>query len=393
MLFSATMPNEIVRLARRYMTHPTFLRAASDESDVAPTVEQHFFLVHRMDKPRVLARILQSPERGSVYVFTRTKNMADRLVSELGDLGVPAIAIHGDLRQATREKNMDRFREGKADVLVATEVAARGLDVENVTHVVNYDCPDDEKMYLHRIGRTARAGAEGVAVTFATFNEVDRLNVIRKAVDADRDIDEVFSTSPELTERFELPDETPWDHLARTGGDNGGRSSGGSKRSSGGSSRSKGSSDGRSKNRGRPQRRGESGTAAKAPSRRERDEAAEVVRTRRRTRTKADGGDAADAGDTTESTDTATAPEGGARKRARRRPEDTGRDAGSSDKSTSDKSASGSSDKSASDKERVGQAHLGQERLAQGRLRTRHVGPAILRRTRPWPVAPIAIRA
>jgi len=215
MLFSATMPTPIVKLARRYMDHPTFTRADdSHEHDTVPTVEQHFFQVHRMDKPRLLARILQDQDRGGVYVFVRTKHMADRLVNELEDLQTPSIAIHGDLRQSTREKNLDRFREGKATVLVATEVAARGLDVHGVTHVVNYDCPDDEKMYLHRIGRTARAGESGKAITFAEFNEVDRLNVIRKKVGAlDTEVVQAFSTSPVLAERFRLPEIRPWDHL------------------------------------------------------------------------------------------------------------------------------------------------------------------------------------
>ncbi len=217
MLFSATMPTEIVRLGRRYMNQPTFTRAEQRDVDTAPTVRQHFFQVHRMDKPRVLARILQSPERGGVFVFVRTKHMADRLVRELDELGTKAIAIHGDLRQTTRESNLARFRSGKADVLVATEVAARGLDVDGVTHVVNYDCPDDDKMYLHRIGRTARAGQAGVAVTFAEFNEADRLNVIRKAVGADEPTVEVFSTSDELTKRFDLPETTPWAALAKGG--------------------------------------------------------------------------------------------------------------------------------------------------------------------------------
>jgi superfamily II DNA/RNA helicase len=227
MLFSATMPTAIVKLARRYMDHPTFTRADTETHETAPNVTQHFLQVHRMDKPRVLARILQSPGRGGVYVFVRTKHMADRLVNELEELRVPAIAIHGDLRQQTRERNLDRFREGKATVLVATEVAARGLDVTGVTHVVNYDCPDDEKMYLHRIGRTARAGEAGVAVTFAEFNEVDRLNVIRKAVGSDRPIEQVFSTSDRLIELFDLPDERPWDHLsARAGKEERGRRSG-----------------------------------------------------------------------------------------------------------------------------------------------------------------------
>ncbi len=216
MLFSATMPTAIVRLARRYMVHPTFTRADHEEKHTAPLVTQHFFQVHRMDKPRVLARILQAPNRGGVYVFVRTKHMADRLVNELEDLGTPAIPIHGDLRQTSREKNLERFRTGKATVLVATEVAARGLDVSGVTHVVNYDCPDDEKMYLHRIGRTARAGEAGVAVTFAEFNEADRLNVIRKKVGAtDTEVLPIFSTSPELIELFDLPEEKPWDAQVR----------------------------------------------------------------------------------------------------------------------------------------------------------------------------------
>ena len=216
MLFSATMPTAIVRLARRYMQHPTFTRADHEEKNTAPLVTQHFFQVHRMDKPRVLARILQSPERGGVYVFVRTKHMADRLVNELEDLGTPAVPIHGDLRQSSREHNLDRFRSGKATVLVATEVAARGLDVSGVTHVVNYDCPDDEKMYLHRIGRTARAGEAGAAITFAEFNEADRLNVIRKAVGAtDTEVLPIFSTSPELAEMFDLPEAKPWDAMVK----------------------------------------------------------------------------------------------------------------------------------------------------------------------------------
>jgi len=211
MLFSATMPTAIVRMGRRYMVSPTFTRADITEAETAPNVTQHFLKVHRMDKARLLARILQAPERGNVYVFVRTKHMADRLVEELDELGTDAIAIHGDLRQATREKNLDRFRAGKVTVLVATEVAARGLDVDNVTHVVNYDCPEDEKMYLHRIGRTARAGHAGVAVTFVEHSEVERANLIRRAIDKlEIEVRDMFSTSPELIELFGLPTEVPW---------------------------------------------------------------------------------------------------------------------------------------------------------------------------------------
>jgi superfamily II DNA/RNA helicase len=205
------MPSEVVRLGRRYMDQPTFMRADQEEHETAPTVAQYFFQVHRMDKPRILARLLQTPERGGCFVFVRTKAMADRLVRDLEDLDVSAVAVHGDLRQVSREKNLQKFRDAKADVLVATEVAARGLDVDNVSHVVNYDCPDDEKMYLHRIGRTARAGSKGVAITFAQFNETERMNLIRKALgQVGEPVREVFSTSDELTELFDLPAETPW---------------------------------------------------------------------------------------------------------------------------------------------------------------------------------------
>jgi superfamily II DNA/RNA helicase len=245
MLFSATMPTAIVKLARRYLDHPTFTRADTEAHEVAPTVDQYFFSVHRMDKPRVLARILQTPGRRGCYVFVRTKHMADRLVTELEELSIPAVAIHGDLRQQTRERNLDRFRSGKADVLVATEVAARGLDVTGVTHVVNYDCPDDEKMYLHRIGRTARAGEAGVAITFAEFNETDRLNVIRKAVGAhDTEILPVFSTSESLTELFDLPAERPWD---RPGAEQERQDAGRPRPSGSGRGQRRGRSDGRPK--------------------------------------------------------------------------------------------------------------------------------------------------
>ncbi len=300
MLFSATMPTEIVRLGRRYMDQPTFTRAESQEADTAPTVAQHFFQVHRMDKPRVLARILQAPDRKGVFVFVRTKHMADRLVEDLRDLSTPAIAIHGDLRQATRERNLDRFRTGKANVLVATEVAARGLDVTDVTHVVNYDCPDDEKMYLHRIGRTARAGQDGVAITFAEHNETARLDVIRKALGAsDNAIVEVFSTSDKLTELFGLPEDTPWGHFgqARANGSNKSdtQSSTATSQTSGTSARE---SRSRARRRSDAQAPAKSATnrSRKAPakrtptdtvnaSRHEADNTTERTRTRARTRT------------------------------------------------------------------------------------------------------------
>jgi superfamily II DNA/RNA helicase len=201
------------------------------------------------------------------------------------DLGTDAIAIHGDLRQATREKNLDRFRAGKVTVLVATEVAARGLDVENVTHVVNYDCPEDEKMYLHRIGRTARAGHAGVAVTFVEHSEVERANLIRRAIGKlEIEVREMFSTSPELVELFELPTEVPWARSVvkrrapseetgrggRGGRDGGGRDGGGRGSRSGG--RDSGGRSAKSEERSKPAPRTE---RAERPERTERTEPSE----------------------------------------------------------------------------------------------------------------------
>jgi superfamily II DNA/RNA helicase len=202
LLFSATVPSEVVRLARRYMNKPTFMRSDVQQQSVAPEMRQHFFACHRLDKPAVVARILASPTRGRTLIFTRTKRMADVLAGELRNRGIDAGVIHSDLRQEARERALTRFRKGTQDVLCATEVAARGLDIDQVTHVINYDCPDDERMYLHRIGRTGRAGATGVAVTLAVWNELARLEVIKRALQIDDPTHEVFSTSPLLDELF-----------------------------------------------------------------------------------------------------------------------------------------------------------------------------------------------
>ena len=132
-----------------------------DEPALVPSTEQHVFRAHQMDKIEVLARVLQAEGRGLTIVFCRTKRSADQVASALTTRGFAAAAVHGDLGQGQRERAMRAFRSGKVDVLVATDVAARGLDVDDVTHVVNYECPEDEKAYLHRIGRTGRAGRTG----------------------------------------------------------------------------------------------------------------------------------------------------------------------------------------------------------------------------------------
>ena len=161
MLFSATMPGEVVTLARRHLQQPMHVRAEQhDEPELVPLTEQHVFRAHQMDKIEMLARVLQAEGRGLTMVFCRTKRTADQVAEALTTRGFAAAAVHGDLGQAQRERALRAFRHGKVDVLVATDVAARGLDVEDVTHVVNYECPEDDKAYLHRIGRTGRAGRD-----------------------------------------------------------------------------------------------------------------------------------------------------------------------------------------------------------------------------------------
>jgi superfamily II DNA/RNA helicase len=198
MLFSATMPGVIVNLARRYMRTPTHVRATNpdDESATVDTVEQHVYRAHDMDKPELLARVLQAHDRGLTIIFTRTKRAADRVASDLTERGFAAAAVHGDLGQGAREQALRAFRSGKVDVLVATDVAARGIDVDGVTHVINYTCPEDEKTYLHRVGRTARAGADGVAITFVDWADLPRWSLINKALGLPfGDPPETYSTS------------------------------------------------------------------------------------------------------------------------------------------------------------------------------------------------------
>ncbi|HSS89357.1 MAG TPA: DEAD/DEAH box helicase [Streptosporangiaceae bacterium] len=209
MLFSATMPGEIVTLARRHLQQPMHVRAEHhDEPELVPLTENHAFRAHQMDKIEMLARVLQATGRGLTMVFCRTKRTADQVAEALTVRGFAAAAVHGDLGQAQRERALRAFRHGKVDVLVATEVAARGLDVEDVTHVVNYECPDDDKAYLHRTGRTGRAGRAGVAVTFIDWADVQRWKIINEALGLDlADPPETYSTSEHLFTALGIPPE------------------------------------------------------------------------------------------------------------------------------------------------------------------------------------------
>jgi superfamily II DNA/RNA helicase len=207
MLFSATMPGEVVTLARRHLRRPTHVRAEQhDEPEHVPSTEQHVFRAHQMDKIEVLARVLQAEGRGLTIVFCRTKRSSDQVAAALTSRGFAAAAVHGDLGQGQRERAMRAFRSGKVDVLVATDVAARGLDVDDVTHVVNYECPEDDKAYLHRTGRTGRAGRAGVAVTFVDWADLQRWKLINDALGLGQpDPEETYSTSAHLYGALRIP--------------------------------------------------------------------------------------------------------------------------------------------------------------------------------------------
>ncbi len=210
LLFSATMPSAIVALARMHLHQPVNVRAEGhDARATVPDTTQFIYQAHDLAKPEIIGKLLQATDVGKVMVFTRTKRAAQRLSDELEDRGFAATSIHGDLTQAAREKALTRFREDKVKVLVATDVAARGIDVTGVTHVINYECPDDEKTYVHRIGRTGRAGAKGIAVTLVDWSDVTRWKVINKALDLPYDNPpETYSTSPNLLADLQIPEGT-----------------------------------------------------------------------------------------------------------------------------------------------------------------------------------------
>jgi superfamily II DNA/RNA helicase len=207
MLFSATMPGEVVTLARRHMRQPTHVRAETqDEPASVPSTQQHVFRTHHLDKIEVLARVLQAKDRGLTMVFCQTKRAADQVATALGDRGFAVGTVHGDLGQGQRERALRAFRSGKVDVLTATEVAARGIDVDDVTHVINYECPDDEKTYLHRIGRTGRAGRAGIAVTFVDWRDMHRWKLINEALGLGQpEPAETYSTSDHLFTEMDIP--------------------------------------------------------------------------------------------------------------------------------------------------------------------------------------------
>ncbi|MGX7825131.1 DEAD/DEAH box helicase [Actinokineospora sp. 24-640] len=210
MLFSATMPGPIITLARTFLHQPTHIRAEeNDQGAIHERTRQFVYRAHSMDKVEVLARILQAEGRGLTMIFTRTKRTAQKVADDLVERGFAAGAVHGDLGQGAREQALRAFRSGKVDVLVCTDVAARGIDVDDVTHVVNYQCPEDEKTYVHRIGRTGRAGKTGVAITMVDWDEEARWKMISDALGLNMpEAAETYSTSEHLFADLDIPDKS-----------------------------------------------------------------------------------------------------------------------------------------------------------------------------------------
>jgi superfamily II DNA/RNA helicase len=210
MLFSATMPGAIVALARTHMRHPMNIRAESSyDTQLVPATAQFIYQAHDLDKPEIIGRILQAEDADKIIVFTRTKRQSQRIADDLAERGFSASPLHGDMAQVAREKALTKFRDNKYRVLVATDVAARGIDVQGVSHVINYTCPEDEKTYIHRIGRTGRAGATGIAVTFVDWADLHRWKMINKALDLPfEEPQETYSTSAHLFHDLGIPEGT-----------------------------------------------------------------------------------------------------------------------------------------------------------------------------------------
>src|SRR5690606_30755792 len=210
MLFSATMPGAIVALARRFLNRPIHIRATDpDEGLTQANIRHVVYRAHSLDKDEVIARILQAEGRGKTVVFTRTKRAAAKIVEELNDRGFDAAAVHGDLNQDQRERAMKAFKSGKKEILIATEVAARGIDVDDVTHVINHTVPDDPDSYLHRVGRTGRAGKTGIAVTFVDWDDLHKWGLINRGLDMNQpEPVETYSSSPHLITDLGIPEGT-----------------------------------------------------------------------------------------------------------------------------------------------------------------------------------------
>jgi superfamily II DNA/RNA helicase len=201
------MPGPIITLARTFLRQPTHVRAEeNDASAVHERTRQFVYRAHSLDKIEIVARALQADGRGLTMIFAKTKRTAQKISDDLTERGFAVAAVHGDLGQGAREQSLRAFRSGKVDVLVSTDVAARGLDVDDVTHVINYQCPEDEGTYIHRIGRTGRAGKEGVAITLVDWDDEARWKLVSDGLSLDIPVPvETYSTSEHLFSDLGIP--------------------------------------------------------------------------------------------------------------------------------------------------------------------------------------------
>lgn len=214
-LFSATMPDPIVQLAKRHMRDAEMLRLSAPQAMTVPEVKQVFYDVPPYRKVDTLCRVLDAKRPDRALVFCATKRMVDELVETLQGHGYVADCLHGDMSQAARDKSLRAFRTGQTEVLIATDVAARGLDIPEVSHVINFDIPPDAEYYVHRIGRTGRLGRQGEAITFVTTREMRELRFIERATGA-RIRREAIPTATEIEEReAQILEERLLDVLAR----------------------------------------------------------------------------------------------------------------------------------------------------------------------------------
>lgn len=274
MLFSATMPGPVITMARRYMNRPMNIQASTPEElemKTKASIRQVIYRAHPLDKDELVARILRARGRGRTIIFSETKRSAAKLAEELNSRGFAAAALHGDLNQGAREQALKAFRDDTVDVLVATDVAARGIDVEDVTHVINLQCPKDEKAYLHRVGRTGRAQAKGTAVTLVDWEDVPRWSLINKALELGvSEPVETYSSSEHLYADLDIPagakGRLPKEEQTRTGLDQSGqgRSPRGGRDGAGSGRGGRGGRSGSGNGRGR-RRSGEQGEKKHSP--------------------------------------------------------------------------------------------------------------------------------
>jgi superfamily II DNA/RNA helicase len=311
MLFSATMPDPIITLARTFMTQPTHIRAEGVQGSAThDTTEQFAYRAHALDKVEMVSRILQAEGRGATMIFTRTKRTAQKVADELAERGFKVGAVHGDLGQIAREKALKAFRTGEVDVLVATDVAARGIDIDDVTHVINYQIPEDEQAYVHRIGRTGRAGKTGVAVTLIDWDELDRWSMINTALKlGNPDPAETYSNSPHFYSELGIPTDA-------------GGTIGGARKPRQRSGDAQGGSRGGSRSGGRDGSRGDDVGESRISSTDSGGSRPARTRSRQRTRSgdSATGHVEKSSAPTPSATADAPAGEGAARRRRRRRP-------------------------------------------------------------------------